>query len=222
MSTQPRVPAGNSKGGEFASKSGADYSSIDAGTFDGYAHGLEMEAAVRGAIDTLHGAGIRVPAGVKISVDDWNSDTNLAAYRPDTKQIVINSRALGHWWGDTSKPAGVERFSEAQKTLFKEKIASSDHPSAPVIHEIGHALHHENVRGIEDWEYKGNQYTAPSFMTKNERLQTYHEVGHYASEGDPREFVAEVFAGLATGKKYGTSIMRAYKKYRGPKVTSGV
>jgi len=151
-----------------------------------------------------------VSPNVRVVVDRWEPDTQLAAYRPDTGELAVNSGAT-HWYSTD--------LAAAQAELRAQGIASSDRPEAPIVHELGHMLHHEAVRDLPEWNYRGFTYAAPSTLGgPRVKAMVAHEVSQYAAaSNDPREFVAEVFAGVRGGRTYPSEVMKLYKEFHGPR-----
>jgi len=166
--------------------------------------------AQENVLRAIQAAGI--PKNRDVVVERWTPNTQLAAYRPDWQggQIAINASAE-HWYSTD--------LAKAQGMLRAENIASSSRPEAPLVHELGHALHHDAVRGNPDWTYHGREYTAPSTLGDSRiREMISRAVSDYAGwSNDPREFVAEVFAGLHEGKTYPSEVMKLYKEFHGPR-----
>jgi hypothetical protein len=124
-----------------------------------------------------------------------------AMYLNSTGKIHINEKS--DYWKD---PAA------AAKKQHESGWMSTGHPNHVIHHETGHALQ----------DKAGNL----SRMT-NEQFSATHrqalegKVSRYAMT-QPKEFIAEVFAGLAAGKTYDEAVMRYYRGWNGPAVPSGL
>jgi hypothetical protein len=75
---------------------------------------------------------------------------------------------------------------------FKEGFLSSPNPMAALYHEMAHGLFTVNHKWIK------------------KQQQTALKVSRYGSSS-PREFVAEVYAGIKTGQSYDDDVMELFK-----------
>ena len=73
-----------------------------------------------------------------------------------------------------------------------------------ICHEFAHFL------------YNKNNKTKNNNFNENEK-KIASEVSEY-SKKNPEEFVAEVYAGIITGAKYSSKVMKLYAKYNGPEL----
>ncbi|WP_051963068.1 minor capsid protein [Deinococcus misasensis] len=85
--------------------------------------------------------------------------------------------------------------------------SSTDHPDHLIFHEIGHHLHRQNSPN----RFKNSAKQKPGLKLQ-ETIR--REVSRYAAV-NMQEFVAEVYVGLRTGKKYSREIMAAYRAFGG-------
>ncbi len=113
-----------------------------------------------------------------------------ALYSPQHGKIFINTAA--NHWGD---PVQSMKNSRAKGWL------SSDSPDHIIHHEIGHSL-----------------YDPPdNFFNSHAQLETIEpQVSKYARR-NPKEFVAEVHAGMKAGNTYSAEIMQMFKSYARPR-----
>ena len=96
----------------------------------------------------------------------------------------------------------------------------SGEPHSIVIHELGHVLHTRNAANaapewssshVTKWELKP---TAGPFHSAR---QIASQVSRYAME-NPKEFVAEVYAGSMCGKTFNPGVCKLYAHLKGPKL----
>lgn len=85
---------------------------------------------------------------------------------------------------------------------------ATDDPQGIIHHEIGHALHWRRTPTNIHSAIAADVFTA-------DQETTAREVSEYAAT-QPTEFVAEVFAGLASGKRYSDAVMQLYHYFHGP------
>jgi hypothetical protein len=118
--------------------------------------------------------------------------------RPGTVTVVKNS----DYWSNPAK------YSIEQR---RQGFWSSSNPAAVIYHEIGHRR--ANRTGfINDSSKAWGIGVRPFSNGKNQALAG--RVGQYAATS-PSEFVAEVYAGLKTGRRYDHQVMRAYREEAG-------
>jgi len=146
-----------------------------------------------------------VPAIWRV-VDDFNQRfpnrrESVAAFAPEIDQILINPK--NSFWRETRKNKGKTSHKEYLKRHW-----STNHPHHPMFHEAGHALHHKHSP-------KMFKHKSIRNMTNETKAMIRQQVSKRASV-DPYEFVAEVFSGRLTGKRYSKSILDLYNKYGGP------
>ena len=127
-----------------------------------------------------------------------SADTTPAMFLGNTGKIYINEKS--DYWKSAKQQAQAE---------FDKGWWSSADEYHPVYHELGHAL--QNKTDSRHFDNLKNSEIPPVFV---ERVKS--EVSRYAATS-PREFVAEVYAGLRSGKTYSEDVMRFYNQWRGPK-----
>jgi hypothetical protein len=121
---------------------------------------------------------------------------NLAAqYYPGNDTIVINARSK--YWD----PGEVE-------AAHKRGWLSSDDPNHIINHELGHRAHRQAI-GPERWDQQNTKSTEGPGKTRIEK-----EVSQYAAV-NRAEFVAEVYAGMKSGKTYDPKIMEQFRVFGG-------
>lgn len=112
----------------------------------------------------------------------------------------------------------------------------NQHPSSKILaskrsvfntlyHEEGHLFHHKNtILDYEDMHVVYNKQTgkpdkigalAKGFLESKEEQFIASTVSRYA-QNSPLEFVAEVYARMLNGEKFGDDVMNLYNKYQGP------
>jgi hypothetical protein len=118
--------------------------------------------------------------------------------RPGTVTLAKNS----DYWSNPAKHSIEQR---------RQGFWSSSNPAAVIYHEIGHRR--ANRTGfINDSSKAWGIGVRPFSNNKNQALA--RRVGQYAATS-PSEFVAEVYAGLKTGRRYDHQVMRAYREEAG-------
>lgn len=112
----------------------------------------------------------------------------------------------------------------------------NQHPSSKILaskrsvfdtlyHEEGHLFHYKNtILDYEDMRVVYNKQTgkpdkigalAKGFLESKEEQFIASTVSRYA-KNSPLEFVAEVYARMLNGEKFGDDVMNLYNKYKGP------
>lgn len=152
-------------------------------------------AAVHKSVKTLIDRGVRIPDDLRVYCAKHTS--------PTQQRAIIR----GERWAPTAivflvwaRPRSFELGS-----LSQEPTPGFDRATISMIHEIGHILH-ERVMGDLFWmeEFKGK---APDEVAA--------KVSFYA-RNSRKEFAAEVFAGMFTGKRWSPDVMAYYREIRGP------
>ena len=123
--------------------------------------------------------------GFKVGIEP--RDPSLAA-TASPKGRYVNINPASPFWKD---PAGQMRAMRR-----RGHVATSD-PRGAIAHEIGH-LKDSNA----------------AYGARRRGPRVASRVSRYATES-PREFVAEVYAGLKTGRRYDRQVMAAYRTESG-------
>jgi hypothetical protein len=137
-------------------------------------------------------------SGLKISIKDEKSH-HAGRYLHFKGELSINPKRYGR------TNAEIKEFAEKN---FRTGYLSTGDIDGIVIHEYGHrkhALHNKELRDAA--REKKIPQAKKNILKRN--------VSRYSGT-NPSEMVAEVFAGLSTGKKYGPKVMTLYKSYGGP------
>lgn len=114
----------------------------------------------------------------------------IASASPGIKEVQINAR--NKWWADPKKSA-IEQRKIGQ-------FSTSD-PRGVLFHELGHVKHVHASFSSGAWD--------------NDRQRSIaRRVSKYATT-NKREFVAETYAGIKTGRRYDYQVMRAYREAQG-------
>lgn len=90
---------------------------------------------------------------------------------------------------------------------------STDHPAYILFQETAHVLHHSQTSDLEFLSAMRQIFEGKQNNTLRRRIVA--EVSERAVFSEA-EFVAEVFSGLCSGKKYGEFIMQLYNNLKGP------
>lgn len=96
-----------------------------------------------------------------------------------------------------------------------------------LYHEEGHLFHHKNsILSYNEMDVVYDDVTrkpiktgieAKEFLNSEEEQLIAATVSNYA-KSSPLEFVAEVYARMLNGQKFGDDVMKLYEKYHGPKL----
>lgn len=127
----------------------------------------------------------------KVSINGVELEGWHGAYNPKTGEMAVSARSL-------SPDADIE------------DVFSSDHPLAPLYHEVGHAAHQSNITE-EEWDEISRR------ALKDARVEedwVAEEVSVYAQENG-FEYVAEVFAKLVAGEEVSDRAMGLYRELGG-------
>jgi hypothetical protein len=134
-------------------------------------------------------------------VDTWRSANGVAStspIRPGKITLAKNSE----YWANPAKNSIDQR---------RQGFWSSSNPAAVIYHEIGHTRA-KRTGFINDSSKAWGIGVRPFSSPRNQALA--RRVGQYATTS-PSEFVAEVYAGLRTGRRYDFQVMRAYREEAG-------
>ena len=136
--------------------------------------------------------------------------------------------------GKMTNKEQVDYLFEASDALTG--LPFNQHPSSKILaskrsvfdtlyHEEGHLFHHKNtILDYEDMRVVYNKQTgkpdkigalAKGFLESKEEQFIASTVSAY-SKKSPLEFVAEVYARMLNGEKFGDDVMNLYNKYKGP------
>ena len=136
--------------------------------------------------------------------------------------------------GKMTNKEQVDYLFEASDALTG--LPFNQHPSSKILaskrsvfdtlyHEEGHLFHHKNtILDYEDMHVVYNKQTgkpdkigalAKGFLESKEEQFIASTVSRYA-KSSPLEFVAEVYARMLNGEKFGDDVMNLYNKYKGP------
>lgn len=158
-----------------------------------FSDNIELAEIVTEAFEDLQNKGYNLPAKIIIG-DSQNYDVSGLDFTYSTKGLIF----LDEDTLDLNSYIGYQdiRYTEDQlMALLKETLKKT------VYHEAGHFINHNNPNNSEAqkvWKMAAEKYH------KIEK-----EVSKYAAT-DKDEFIAEVFAGVMTGKKYDDEIMNLY------------
>lgn len=136
--------------------------------------------------------------------------------------------------GKMTNKEQVDYLFEASDALTG--LPFNQHPSSKILaskrsvfdtlyHEEGHLFHHKNtILDFDDMHVIYNKQTgkpdkigalAKGFLESKEEQFIASTVSRYA-QNSPLEFVAEVYARMLNGEKFGDDVMNLYNKYKGP------
>jgi hypothetical protein len=164
-----------------------------------YGRQLRIANAVNEALAILATRGVRVPA--PISVDPYPFVRGGQVQRDivgtyDERDGIIRFNPFARYWSNPDREA---------RQQYELRWWATDHPLAPVFHEVGHALHLAPVRSVPvagDWSSERDRRVA-------------REVSVFA-ETAPSEFVAEVFTVLIAGGEIDPDVRALYLLLGGP------
>jgi len=174
-----------------------------------YTDNLALGNRVNGILDTIYQQGLPMPEHVKISqepFDYWRTqgvivDNAPAAFTFDKRSsdtfLFINP--VDPYWLQPKRIAAQQ---------YQSGYWSTSQPFHAIYHEIGHLAHFKKANAL---------YTSMGghMFDSQERLVAA-KISGYAIES-PREFVAEVFARLATGGTVDSDVMMLYASLGGAK-----
>jgi len=159
-----------------------------------YANNILIANEVNVAVSRIVNSGFPPPESLKISEEFFkrypDSEELVAAFLPKTNTIYFNP--LSDYY--------LTKYFEDDLTRFVDKDWSTTDSHHPIYHEYGHYLHFNQGK----WNNK-------IMLTEIQKSIIWDEVSFYATETS-REFVAEVTAGILTGKNYSKSIMSLFKQ----------
>lgn len=137
--------------------------------------------------------------------------------------------------GKMTNKEQIDYLFEASDAL-REGLPFNQLPSSKILaskrsvfdtlyHEEGHLFHNKNtILDYKDMHVVYNQQTgkpdkigalAKGFLESKEEQFIASTVSSYA-KSSPLEFVAEVYARMLNGEKFGDDVMNLYNKYKGP------
>lgn len=121
------------------------------------------------------------------------------AYRPDLETVIFRHDVD---WNALAQESQRQFPEWANKTY-------SGSPSHLALHEFGHYLHHQNTL---------SQFSkiAETKIDKETKERILKEMGHTYPTSNAGEAVAEMFAGLMSGKKYSLQLLKLYQTCKGP------
>jgi hypothetical protein len=112
--------------------------------------------------------------------------------------------AVAYMSGDSLGIGKVRLTAERAQGQVDAKFWSQPNP---IVHELAHLQHESAV---------GERYgRLDNWMDNDKQRPIAERVSKYARV-NPKEFVAETLAGMASGKTYDDDVMRLYKMYGGP------
>lgn len=160
-------------------------------------------ALIDRAVEIATGKGIKVNtegyARIERDVGKQHAERTHAAYEAKTDTIHINQNSP--YW--TESRLMIREWSAV-------KWFSSTDPDHIIRHEIGHALHFKNI-GMDPYKK-----LRTGKFNKEQTDKISKDVSRYAAK-NPLELVAEMYAGMLSGKTYDESLMRFYtEKLKGP------
>ena len=129
--------------------------------------------------------------------------SNIIAIGGTSGILVNTSRRVSHAWKD---------MAAYQKKAYESGWQSSPHPDHVIFHELGHVLSKRDG-GAEKDSYRSNVKGAGNTTFENAARQ----VSRYAGTNG-HEYVAEVYAGMRAGRKFGPDVMGMYERLGGQKL----
>ncbi|MCI1273334.1 MAG: hypothetical protein LKG27_02730 [Clostridiaceae bacterium] len=86
-----------------------------------------------------------------------------------------------------------------------------------LYHEMGHLLHRKNTSLWDDIKGVLSKKTEKEFLANEEYQKIASQISWYAKK-DPKEYVAECFNAIVSGRKLSDKQMELYRKFRGPEI----
>lgn len=171
-----------------------------------FADNLETAKVITSAIEKIKAKGLKVPERIILFTPNAQNKGMRGWSTPYADVVLFNK---------DMKPSNKNLLPDFIKNMGIRPNAT-DTAEGVVFHEIGHRLHGECPNTDEIWR---------ALIGGPFDFALAKEVGYYATSGDKfnagREFVAEVFAGLMSGKQYSKRVMKIYNALNGPRI-SGV
>jgi hypothetical protein len=164
--------------------------------------GKDKKANVNTAIRLLQQ---QLPSDVKVQRRGQNRSSLIMGWSPSKRTMYVNT---SHgFWNDPTRHS---------RNWRRDGSFSSSNPKALIAHEIGH-VRHRTLNENRYFNTVDNRVSVKGGRLNSLRLA--RRVSRYAMT-NPDEFVAEVRAGRATGRRYDHKVMRAYRAAAGLSKTS--
>ena len=168
-----------------------------------FADNLETAKVITSAIEKVKAKGLSVPKRIILMTPNAQNKGIRGWTSPHTDVVLFNKDL------NVSKENSLPDFIKNMGI----KPNATDTAEGVVFHEIGHRLQGKCPNAVKIWKEMTNSGFDASLAK---------EVGYYAMTGDKfnagREFVAEVFAGLMSGKHYSKRVMKIYNALNGPQI----
>ena len=170
-------------------------------------------------LKSLHSTMFEFDKEVEIAIVDNNYDipfvkdfvNKLNQYRnnPDKFSIMDKLQILTDWKIIENSPIVNGKLEPIKISIFNWL----NHEYAHLLHEM---IEKNYAQMCKPSESNGVLSSVTKEFLENPEIQRIAEsVTKYAKES-PREFVAEVYAGMCDGNKYSDKVMALYRKYGGP------
>lgn len=151
--------------------------------------------------------------GFNVFIYNNPGDTAIARAALGVKQISLN-QASEYWSNPALRAIDYRRVGH---------LASSA-PMATLYHEIGHTRDRmglnrfivDGEKGAKDWKSTVSGTDARRMRQSWRNRDAARRVSSYAGT-NPMEFVAEVYSGRRTGRRYDHEVMRVYSRASGRK-----
>ena len=156
---------------------------------------LELAKLITTSIEKVKAKGLRVPERIILMTPAKDKFVS-GICEQENNLILLNNNLIA--------------YKKAEQTIFgMDKGFSNLTAENTVFHEIGHLLHPKNIPNTDKiWKTMANG---------GDVYFIHNGVSYYATK-NPREFVAEVFAGLMCGKQFSKQVMAIYNALKGPQV----
>ena len=157
-------------------------------------------ANVKVAVNLVKSKGVQAVA--------YSGNQKAQARARGTRQVEVNRSSRG--WQNPAATAIQERRSG---------FWASSAPKAVVYHEMGHIrdknASKRTTRFGESWSLATRETDMNRQLERGRDMSRLaRRVSRYATYS-PSEFIAETYAGLKTGRRYDSQVMRAYREAQG-------
>ena len=170
--------------------------------------------AVVEALRLVRNAGYADPVQIAIDIvgftfaEDFFPNSIEAAYVTEKRSIIINGQS------DIFLRLGPDTRSKDVRKGMWGPMSVSGHPLAPILHMMGHAIHHYRSPEVYEKLMTLTKHDQPWWV---EELREVPE--NFVSESAMKSwmhFVAEVFTAIVLGIEVSPLVMRHYRRVEGP------
>lgn len=162
-----------------------------------YGKDIDLATLFTEALIDLHKKGYKLPKEI---IYGHGGEFEIARHQMNPRTMLTN-------WRSKIYINPNYDFSYVEE----EMAMSNKSPKHCIYHEVGEILLVSKMSTF----FKSLSWPSDLSLPLDQQIKIAKEVSNYGST-DIKEFVAEVFAGHMSGKKYSKDIMDLYNKYNGP------